>query len=144
MSTTYEITGTVHIINEEQSFPSGFVKREFVINVTDGKYPQLIKIEAVKEKCNHLNSYSVGDPITVSYNLEGREYNGKYWNTIKAWKFDRAAVDRPAEGARSPEFGQRSASQNGVAPPARDNGGRDYPDGGDDIPFNQLDWRGYP
>ena len=136
MATSYEITGTVHQINDEQTFGSGFTKREFVINDNAEKYPQLLKLEAVKDKCNHLNSYSVGDPITVSVNLRGNEHNGKYYVALQAWKFDRAATDRPAQGARSPEFGQpamRPAQD--VHNTAKANAYQPDADGGDDIPF---------
>ena len=38
------------VINDIQTFNSGFTKREFVVQVEDGNYPQMIKFECVKEK----------------------------------------------------------------------------------------------
>ena len=41
----YEMTGTVKVIMEAQTFQSGFSKREFVLTVEDGKYPQDIAFD---------------------------------------------------------------------------------------------------
>lgn len=91
----YEITGTVHTIHPTQDFPSGFSKREFVVTTDEGKYPQEIKLEAVKDKCGLLDAYQPGDPIVCSFNIRGNEYNGKHYVNLVAWKFDRAS-GRPA------------------------------------------------
>ena len=102
---SHEITGKIHLINDTQTFPSGFCKREFVIT-TEEKYPQQIKLESVKDGCDRLDAYQVGDDITVSFNLRGNEHNGKYYVSLQAWKFDRQAGERPPEGVRSPEYGK--------------------------------------
>jgi hypothetical protein len=44
-----EIIGKVKLIRDEQSFASGFTKREFVIT-TEEQYPQDIQFELLKEK----------------------------------------------------------------------------------------------
>ena len=46
----YDLTGTVKLIQDEQTFASGFKKREMVVTVEDGKYPQEINLEFVQEK----------------------------------------------------------------------------------------------
>jgi hypothetical protein len=46
----FEITGTVKKIFDEQTFGSGFNKREFVLTIESGKFPQDIKFECVKDK----------------------------------------------------------------------------------------------
>lgn len=129
----YELTGTIKQIGETQTFPSGFSKREFVVNTADEKYPQAIKIEAVKEGCDRLDAYSIGDEITVGFNIRGNEYNGKFYVSLSAWKFDRQAVSRPAQGVRSPDFGKRETTQGGALPPPVV--AVDPQDDCDDIPF---------
>ncbi len=42
-------TGTIKVIEDLKTFPSGFMKREFVITTND-KYPQDIKFEVTKDK----------------------------------------------------------------------------------------------
>ena len=82
---TLELKGTIKVINETQVYDSGFQKREFVIT-TEGEYPQHIKLEFVKDKCKLLDSYGVGQPVKVSFNVKGNEYNGKYYVKLEAWK----------------------------------------------------------
>ena len=38
----YELTGKIKLLQETQTFGSGFQKREIVLTVDDGKYPQEI------------------------------------------------------------------------------------------------------
>ena len=45
----FDISGTVKKIFEEQTFGSGFNKREFVLTTTAERYPQDIKFETVKD-----------------------------------------------------------------------------------------------
>lgn len=80
----YETDGTIHKIFDTQSFESGFTKREFVVT-TDEKYPQQIKLELIKDRCDLLDAYKVGDRVAVSFNLRGNEYNDKYYVNLQAW-----------------------------------------------------------
>ena len=43
----YDLTGKIKIVQEVKTFDSGFTKREMVVIVEDGKYPQEINIEFV-------------------------------------------------------------------------------------------------
>lgn len=123
----YEITGTIIKIGQTQSFgASGFTKREFVIEEQEGKYPQQIKLEAVKDGCDRLDAYDEGDTATIGFNIRGNEHNGKHYVSLQAWKFDRAA------GA--PKQAARPAIQN-TAPPPSSTATADALDEEDDIPF---------
>ncbi|MCD8482406.1 MAG: DUF3127 domain-containing protein [Verrucomicrobia bacterium] len=79
-----------------QTFPSGFTKREFVVT-TDERFPQDIKLDLLKEKTDLVNGYKVGDAVTVQFDLRGREYNGRYYNDLTAWKIERGAGSSSAE-----------------------------------------------
>ena len=80
----YETDGTIHKIFDTQSFESGFTKREFVVT-TDEKYPQQLKLELIKDRCDLLDAYKVGDRVVVNFNLRGNEYNDKYYVNLQAW-----------------------------------------------------------
>jgi len=82
---SYDIQGKLKVINDIQTFDSGFQKREFVVT-TDEKFPQDIKFECVKDKCSLLDGYAVGQNIKVSFNMRGNEYNGKYYTNLTAWR----------------------------------------------------------
>ena len=84
---SHEIIGTILEIYPEQQFASGFTKREFVVTTRD-KYPQPIKLELTKEKCAQLDDYQPGDPVKVSFNLRGNEYQNRYFVNLQAWKIE--------------------------------------------------------
>lgn len=71
---------------DEQTFGSGFNKREFVLTVEDGKFPQEIKFECVKEKVELLNGVKPGDRLKVGFDIRGREWKGNYYTNLVAWK----------------------------------------------------------
>ena len=80
-----EITGSLKIIGDVNTYGNNFQKREFVLT-TEGQYPQDIKLELYQNDCGKIDSFSVGDPLCASYNLKGNEYNGKYYVNLQAWK----------------------------------------------------------
>jgi hypothetical protein len=86
-----EISGEIKKINETQTIGSnGFQKRELIVT-TNEQYPQILLVEFVQDKCDLLNSYNIGDEVTVFINLRGREWinpegQAKYFNTIQGWK----------------------------------------------------------
>jgi hypothetical protein len=53
---------------------------------TSGEYPKKVAISLGKsELIDKVNKFSIGSDVTFSINLESREYNGKWYNDIKAW-----------------------------------------------------------
>lgn len=80
-----ELKGKIKVINPTETFGSGFTKREFVIT-TNEQYPKDVKFEVVKDKCDTLDKYKVGQEITVQFNIRGNEYGGKYYVSLQAWK----------------------------------------------------------
>ncbi len=90
-----ELTGKIKLITDEQKFDSGFYKREFVVT-TQEQYPQDIKFEVFKEKCEMLNGLNAGSDVKVHFDIRGREWQGKYYNNLVAWKIEGAAVGAPA------------------------------------------------
>lgn len=82
----FEIQGKIISISDLQEFPSGFSKREFVLEAMDGKYPQEIKFDCIKEKADLLNSLSKGDEVQVHFNIRGSEHKGRHYVNLHAWK----------------------------------------------------------
>jgi hypothetical protein len=82
----YELSGKVKLIQDLQTFNSGFTKREMVVTVEEGKYPQDINVEFVQDKVSLLDALQVGQAITVTFDIRGREYNGRYFNNLVGWK----------------------------------------------------------
>ena len=129
----YEASGTIKLINDIQSFASGFTKREFVVTTGD-KYPQDLKFEVVKDKCAMLDAFEPGQAVQVSFDIRGNEYNGKYFVNLSAWKIQGAGEGAPPANARSagnPAAGRQAsaAAEPNMADLRNDN------DFDDDVPF---------
>lgn len=94
----FEISGTIKKIFDEQTFGSGFTKREFVVTTTAERYPQDLKFECVKDKIAQLSAFKVGDRVKVSFDLRGREWKESYFVNLSAWKVEAVVGggDRPA------------------------------------------------
>lgn len=84
---SYEVSGKLKAKMDEQTFSSGFSKREFVVT-TEEQYPQDIKMEFIKDKCSLLDNYKIGQSVKVSFNLRGNEYDGKYYVNLQAWRIE--------------------------------------------------------
>ena len=84
-----EITGNIKQINEIESGTSKagneWTKRTLIVT-TNEKYPQDISIDFLGDNTKQLEKYVVDNPVTVGINIRGREYNGKYYNSIIGWK----------------------------------------------------------
>lgn len=62
-------------------------KRAFVVK-TDDKFPKEVCFTLFGEKTTLIDSHQSGSVLEVHFNLSSREYNGKYYHNIDAWKID--------------------------------------------------------
>ncbi|MEX0331611.1 MAG: DUF3127 domain-containing protein [Puniceicoccaceae bacterium] len=85
----YELNGTIKKIFDQQDFPSGFYKQEFVVT-TDERFPQDIKLDCLKEKVEMLKDFQEGSAVKVSFDIRGREWNDRYFVDLSAWKIEPA------------------------------------------------------
>ena len=99
----YEMEGTVKMIMDEMTFPSGFSKREFVVTSEGERFPQEIKFECLKDRTSLLNNVKEGQQVKVTFDIQGREYNGKYFNNLVAWKIGDPAAGGGASAAPADE-----------------------------------------
>jgi hypothetical protein len=85
-----EITGRVFSLLDEQSGSSQrgeWKKREFVLE-TKETYPKKICISCWNERVDDLKNLNVGQDLKVSINIESREYQGKWYTDVRAWKIE--------------------------------------------------------
>ena len=89
-----QVSGTVKVINKTQEIgKSGFTKRELVVTTSE-QYPQDILVEFVKDECELLDAFEIGQSVTVSINIRGREWINpegvaKYFNSIQGWRIEK-------------------------------------------------------
>lgn len=97
-----DIKGKVHEVGEVITVSEKFKKRELVVEYAENPtYPEFIKMEAVQDKVNLLDSVKVGDQVEVFFNLRGRPWtdkNGKtqYFNTLSVWRLNILGAGAPA------------------------------------------------
>lgn len=83
--------GAIKLINPVNVISDKFSVREFVITTADAKYPQDVIFQTVNDRMDVIAPYGVGQEITVSFNVRGREYAApgkpvRYYNTLDAYK----------------------------------------------------------
>jgi single-strand DNA-binding protein len=97
----FKITGKVHAMMDTKQVSERFSKREFVVEVEDGKYPQMILFQVTNDKISQADSLQAGDSVAVEFNLRGREWkspNGetKYFVSCDAWRIENQSTERGA------------------------------------------------
>jgi hypothetical protein len=85
-----EVTGKLHKkFATEARGATAFQTREFVLEMMDGNYQQLIKFQLIKDACALLDKFNEQDEIKVEFNLRGREWKGKYLTNLNCWRMDK-------------------------------------------------------
>lgn len=102
---SFELSGKIVMIADEQRVSESFRKREFAIE-TNEQYFQSILIECQQDKCDLLNALKLDDEVKVSTNIKGRKWTNpqgetKYFNTITAWKIEKTGVSQSAPPNKS-------------------------------------------
>jgi len=125
-----DITGKLHKKFDTQQKTDTFKAREFVIE-TAGEYPQFVKFQIVQDRCALLDNFEEGQELRVHFDLRGREWQGKYFTNLNAWKIE---ADNGANNAPTPPTSQAAPPQ--AAPPQENtNVNIDSREDLDDLPF---------
>lgn len=125
----YKAEGKVVKIFPTEQKTATFSAREFVIEVQEGQYPQMVKFQLTQDKCAIMDDYNEGDQVVVDFDLRGREWNDKYFTNLNAWR-----VANAGEGGGSGGGGGNSpaAQDADKYPPSATDANADFDD---DIPF---------
>jgi len=67
-------------------------KQEFVIETME-QYPRKICANLWGDKTAILETLNIDDKIVMSFDLESREFNGKWYTDVKAWKVEPATAN---------------------------------------------------
>ncbi|MBI1222671.1 MAG: DUF3127 domain-containing protein [Bacteroidetes bacterium] len=118
-----EVTGRIVQVMDEvngQSARGSWKKQEFVIETAE-QYPKKICLSVWGEKVDALKQFKEGSNITASINIESREYNGRWYTDIRAWRLQNAVEggDGGNFEAHPQEFSQET-SENYTATEADD------------------------
>lgn len=127
-----ELTGKLIAAMPTQSGVSqrtgnSWMAREYVLEVP-GQYPKKLCFKVFGE--DRLKQFNLrkDETVTVQFDIDAREYNGRWYNEIQAYN-----VLRPQQQAPAPAPQQQAAPAQQPFPPAQqDNGGGSA----DDLPFD--------
>lgn len=98
---SFEMTGKLHKKYDTENKTDSFQAREFVVLMESGNYPQYIKFQLTQDRCAALDPFEEGQEIKVHFDLRGREWNGKYFTNLNAWRLEApapAAASAPPSG----------------------------------------------
>ena len=80
---------------------------------THEQYPKRVAFDVLGDKITEFN-LQVGEEVTVSFDINAREYNGKWWNSVNAWQVVRQVGHQaPMQGGynMNPQAGAQAAQQ---------------------------------
>ena len=108
--------------------------REYVIE-TQEQYPTKICFEVFgTDKLKEFNIRS-NDLIKVYFDISAREYNGKWYNSIRAWKVEHVNPDGSVVGATANQVAASSPQAPAPQAPATQVAATTKQESDDDLPF---------
>ena len=124
-----EITGKIIAALEPRSgvsktSGSPWMTQEFVLETINEQYPKKMVFNIFGEDKIQQAAISVGDVVVVSFDINAREYNGRWYNDVRAWR-----VSHDVPGNAPVEHAPEATPAAAPAPefaPSNDN---------DDLPF---------
>lgn len=142
-----EITGKIIAVLPERSGVSARTGAEwrcasYVLETLE-QYPRKMNFDVFGVDRIQQFNIQVGETMVVSFDIDAHEYQGRWFNSIRAWKVDRnlqAAAQPGAPAAPDAPFAAAPAAQApfppaSAAPAAPSASPLPAADAGDDLPF---------
>lgn len=85
---------------------------------TQEQYPRKVCFEVFGEDRIKNNTCNVDDIVTVSFDIESREVNGRWFTSIRAWRIQQGVVDSTAQPAAPAQPAAQPAAAPMAAPAA--------------------------
>jgi len=112
---SFELEGKLFKKYETEKKSEKFQARDLVVEVADGQYPQYVKMQLVQDRCSLLDGYEEGEQVKVHFDLRGREWQGKYFTNLNAWRIEKVgetATTPAADAATGDSFPTASDEPN--------------------------------
>ena len=68
---------------------NGEWKKQDIVLETQGQYPKKVCIAIWGDRINPAQ-LQVGNQLKISFDIESREFNGRWYTDVKAWKIENA------------------------------------------------------
>ena len=76
---------------------NGQWKKQDIIVETEGQYPKKVCVSIWGDKINE-QVLKTGAMLNISFDVESREYNGRWYTDVKAWRVEPAGATAAADG----------------------------------------------
>ena len=73
----------------------------YVLETLD-QYPRKVHFEVFGEDRIKMNPCDIDQLVTVSFDIESREFNGRWYTSIRAWKIQQGDMTQAAAAAPAP------------------------------------------
>jgi len=84
-----------------------WVKQDFVVETAD-QFPKKVCFSTWGDKVADIKKLKIGDEVTVSFNPESREFNGKWYTDLRAWKISKSTGSTTSESkSELPPFDEK-------------------------------------
>ena len=100
----YNVKGTIKTIGEKKELSNGATVLEYVVNnVSENGWETPFKLEMYNkpERIEHLENFlkfnKVGDSVEVEFDIKGREYEGRVFNSLSHWSCKKTEDTAPVE-----------------------------------------------
>lgn len=101
-----EITGKVNrVLSPEsgQGRNGEWKKQQFIIEIESGQFPKKICFVLWGSDKIDQAALTEGETVKVFFDIESREYNGRWYTDVKAWRIDKGlSAATPASAAAAP------------------------------------------
>ena len=77
---------------------NGQWKKQDIIVETEGQYPKKVCVSVWGDKINE-SQLQVGAQLAISFDVESREYNGRWYTDVKALRVEPGGASADAEGS---------------------------------------------
>ena len=76
-------------VQQGTSARGAWAKQDFIFEYQEGNFPASICMNVWgADKVKDLEKYQVGDKVKISFNLSSREYNGRWYTDVRAWRIE--------------------------------------------------------
>ena len=107
-------------------------KQEFIFEYQEGNFPSQVCMNVWgDDKVRELDKFQAGDKVKVSFNVSSREYNGRWYTDVRAWRIEPAAAAQP--GGYAPQAAYAAPAAPSAPLPTADDMSSPLSD--DDLPF---------
>ena len=110
-------------------------KSQSYVLETQEQYPRKVCFELLGEERIKSNPCKIDDIVTVSFDIESREFNGRWYTSIRAWRVQQGAVASAAAATTTTAPVQPAAAPAAAAPAANTATFDGAADDNSDLPF---------